>query len=341
MREFCGLSSEEIKKNCLDLGEKPFRSKQLTDWVYQKGILDPSKMGNLSKVFKEKLEKDIVFSSLNLCEINHSDDEETLKFLWRIPSGNLVESVLISSGSRRTVCISSQVGCPVRCAFCASGKKGLIQNLSAGQIVEQVVRINQFLYEKGERVSHLVFMGMGEPLENYEAVIKAIKILIDKNLYGISPRRITLSTAGVVPAIGKLLNEKLNINLALSLHAPNQQIRKRIIPYARKYQLNEVLSSVRTYAKDSKRDITYEYILIEGLNDAKKDALELAQLIKNDQCTVNLIPYNPVLGITFKRPPKERIEAFRDILVQKKIKVTWRYTKGKDIAAACGQLAIK
>ena len=254
---------------------------------------------------------------------------------------SLVESVLICSKERRTVCVSSQVGCPARCAFCASGKEGLLRNLNAAEIFEQVYQTDLFLHQKGERVSHVVFMGMGEPFENYDNVLKAIFLLNDPLRLNISQRRITVSTVGVVEGIRRFMKEDLNVNLVLSLHAPNQHIRKKIIPYSRKYPLEDILSAMVAFSRESKRDITYEYTLIEGINDKPEHAEELAALLQGQQCTVNLIPYNPVPGLSLKRPEKEAIEEFRRILISNEIVTTWRYTKGKDIAAACGQLALK
>jgi 23S rRNA (adenine2503-C2)-methyltransferase len=216
-----------------------------------------------------------------------------------------------------------------------------MRNLSAGEIVEQVLHINRFLKEKGERVSHLVYMGMGEPMENYEAVVKSIEIFHDEAGLNISQRRITVSTVGVVEGIQRLAKEDLKVNLVLSLHAPNQHIRKKIIPYARKYPLEEVLLAMDEYARMTKRDITYEYTLLHGINDRVEHARELAGLVSGKQCTVNLIPYNPVSGLNLQRPEKEGIEAFREVLERAGINTTWRYTKGKDIAAACGQLALQ
>ena len=322
-------------------GEKPFRAAQVFDWVYAKGALSFEQMTNLPKGLREKLQSQLAFSLLKLARMLHSDDGETIKFLWELPDQKKVESVLIFSGDRRTVCISCQVGCPARCAFCASGRQGLKRNLSAGEIVEQVLHIDRFLKEKGERVSHLVFMGMGEPMENYEAVVKSIALFNAPEAFNISQRRITVSTVGVVEGIHRLAQEELKVNLVLSLHAPNQHIRKKIIPYARKYELEEILLAMDAYAEATKRDITYEYTLLKGINDGEEHAEELAALLRGKQCTVNLIPYNPVEGLRLDRPERGVIEAFRAILEEAKINTTWRYTKGKDIAAACGQLALQ
>lgn len=341
MREFCGLLIKEVKNILHDIGEKPFRATQLFDWVYQKGVVDYASMRNLPKTLQAKLKETLALGLLNLEKVEDSEDRETRKFLWRLSDDRFVESVLILSGDRRTVCVSSQVGCPARCAFCASGKGGIIRNLTPAEIVEQVVQINAHLLKSGERVSHLVFMGMGEPLENYDSVVRALKILIDPNGLDFSPRKITVSTVGVVPNIKRLMEEEIKVNLALSLHAPNQHIRKKVVPYARKFPIEDVLSSARNYARFTKRDLTYEYVLLEGINDQKEHAEELSNLLKNDQCTVNLIPYNPVPGLKLTRPAKGQIEAFEKILTQRGIRTTRRFTKGKDIAAACGQLALK
>lgn len=341
MQEICSLSLEDLKSWMAQNGEKPFRAAQVFDWIYSKDAASFDAMTNLAKELRAKLSSHFSYPSLKWARTLESEDLETVKFLWELPDGKKVESVLIISGDRRTVCISCQVGCPARCAFCASGKEGLIRNLSPGEIVEQVLHINRILKHKGERVSHLVFMGMGEPLENYDAVVKAIQIFNLYEAFNISQRRITVSTVGVVEGIHRLSKEELSVNLVLSLHAPNQHIRKKIIPYARKYPLEEILMAMDNYSRETKRDITYEYTLISGINDRIEHATELAQLLSGKQCTVNLIPYNPVDGLNLNRPEKENIEGFRETLESAGINTTWRYTKGKDIAAACGQLAMQ
>lgn len=341
MRPFHTTSEEELKKWLVEEGEKPFRASQFFNWVYQKGAHDWSLMTNLSASLRKLAASHFILQNLKLVKTEGSSDGETTKFLWELQDGKFVESVLIRSFERRTVCVSSQVGCPARCAFCASGKKGLIRNLSAAEIFEQVFEIDGFLKKKGERVSHVVYMGMGEPFENYEAVTESIKLLCDPMRLGLSQRRITVSTVGVVDGITRFADEDLKVNLVLSLHAPTQKLRLKIIPFARKYPLEEILSAMRYFAKTTRRDVTYEYTLMEGINDAPAHAEELAELLKGEQCTVNLIPYNPVEGLRLNRPSKEEIESFRDILAERGLNVTWRYTKGKDIAAACGQLALK
>jgi 23S rRNA (adenine2503-C2)-methyltransferase len=341
MKEICSFSLEDLKIWMEQNGEKAFRAAQIFDWIYNKDAASFEAMTNVGKELRAKFTEQFSFPVIKLLKTQESEDQETIKFLWELPDQKKVESVLIMSGDRRTVCISCQVGCPARCAFCASGREGLLRNLSPAEIVEQVLHINRFLKEKGERVSHLVYMGMGEPLENYEAVVKSIQIFHQPEGLNISQRRITVSTVGVVEGIQRLAKEELKVNLVLSLHAPNQNIRKKIIPYARKYPLEEILLAMEGYSRDTKRDITYEYTLLAGINDHFKNAQELSKLLQGKQCTVNLIPYNPIPGLNLDRPEKEKIEEFRHVLEEAGINTTWRYTKGKDIAAACGQLALQ
>jgi len=341
MREFCGLLAQDLKAFIELKGAPTYRVKQCFDWVYRKGVTDFAAMSNIPQNLKTLFQENIRLGILQLEKTEDSEDGETTKFLWNLSDDQRVESVLIRSGERRTVCVSSQVGCPARCAFCASGQGGFLRNLTPAEIIEQIVQIHSKLLEKGEKVTHIVFMGMGEPLENYDSVVQALKILIDPELFNLSPRRITVSTVGVVPNIERLMEEELNVNLALSLHAPNQHLRKKIVPYARKFLLEDVLRVTRNYARKTKRDITYEYVMLSGVNDKIEHAQELVKLLKNEQCCVNLIPFNPVPGIHLKRPEKGAIERFRGILTEGGVRSTWRYTKGKDIAAACGQLALQ
>lgn len=341
MADFCDLNYEDLASWLTSHGEKEYHAKQLFDWVYQKRVTNWDKMTNLGKELRQKLAKQVKLGVLELVKVQDSDDGETYKFLWKLHEGNYVESVLICSGTRRTVCVSSQVGCPARCAFCASGKQGFFRNLRPSEIVEQVLQINQWLAPKGEFVSHVVYMGMGEPLKNYDSVVRSIKLISDPEILNISQRRITVSTVGIVEGIRRLATENLRVSLVLSLHAPNQKIRTKIIPYARKYPLEEILEAMDEYSSKTKRDITYEYTMIAGINDHPDHAFELSHLLKGKQCTVNLIPYNPVAGIKLKRPDRKTIKEFRSVLYGNKIVNTCRYTKGDDIAAACGQLAMK
>ncbi len=342
MADFCDMTGEDLRAWLEAHGEKAFHARQLFEWVYGKQVTQWDAMTNLSKDLRQKLAKSMRLPVIQLVRVQPSNDQETYKFLWKLHEGNFVESVLICSGDRRTVCVSSQVGCPAKCAFCASGKQGFFRNLRPSEIVEQVIHINQWLAQKGERVSHVVYMGMGEPLKNYDSVMRSIRMLSSPEMFNISQRRITLSTVGIVEGIKRLAQEEdLKVSLVLSLHAPNQKIRLKIIPYARKYPLEEIMSAMDEYSEKTKRDITYEYTLIAGINDHPDHAFELCHLLKGKQCTVNLIPYNPVPGLRLERPGKKEIKQFRSVLYGGKVVNTCRYTKGDDIAAACGQLAMQ
>lgn len=341
MQDYFDVDLESLATWLKENGEKEFHAKQIFSWIYEKNVLSWEQMSNLSAKLREKLASHFRMPALELVKMTESSDLETFKFLWKLRDGNLVESVLICSGQRRTVCVSSQVGCPARCAFCASGQQGFFRNLRPGEIIEQILQINQYLAQKNERVSHIVYMGMGEPLKNYESVVKSIRFLSDPDFLNISQRRITVSTVGIIEGIKRLSLEGLKVNLVLSLHAPNQHIRKKIIPYARKYPLEDVMAAMDEYSQKTKRDITYEYVLLAGVNDHPDHAFELSHLLKGKQCTVNLIPYNPVPGVRLKRPEHKAIKQFRTVLFGAHIVNTCRYTKGVDIAAACGQLALQ
>lgn len=337
--QLCSLSLGELTERMNEIGEPPFRAQQIFEWIYLRGAATFDAMTNLSKALRVRLEELFQFPSIRLVQTQEA--EETIKFLWELSDGKRIESVLIQSFDRRTVCVSTQIGCPGRCAFCASGKGGFVRSLSAAEIVEQVLHIDRLLRDKGERVCHVVYMGMGEPLENYDALVKSIRLINDENGFHISQRRITVSTVGVVEGIHRLAKEDFKVNLVLSLHAPNQEIRKKIIPYAKKYPLEEILMAMDDYARLTKRDITYEYTLIAEINDGPMHASELVSLLRGKQCTVNLIPYNPIENLHLKRPRKSQITRFRDILTEGGINTTWRYTKGDEISAACGQLALQ
>jgi len=341
MVPYCSLTKQRLLDYLNEHSEKSFHATQLFHAIYQKKVRDFDEVTTLSKTLRNQLKQDFAFPILKQIKTQASKDGETEKFLFQLQDNALVESVLIYSKHRRTLCVSSQVGCPARCSFCASGKKGLIRQLSAAEIVEQALWVSKYLEDKNERLSHIVFMGMGEPLENFDAVMHAIRILIDPEAFGLSKRRITVSTVGVVDKIYQLIKEDLKINLVISLHAPSQKVREKIIYYARKYPIEDILQAAKAYFLATKRDITFEYTLIEEINDSVEQAKELAELLKDYQCTVNLIPYNPVDFVRYKRPSVERIDAFHQVLLQSKIPTTRRYTKGVDIQAACGQLALK
>jgi 23S rRNA (adenine2503-C2)-methyltransferase len=330
------LSVEELVPWLAERHEPAYRAKQIVDWIWNRKVSDPSDMTNLSLRLREELGTAFDTHPVQLVNREESSDHETTKFLWKLHDGRLVESVLIRAPGRCTLCVSSQVGCPVRCAFCASGKGGFVRDLLCAEIVGQVLAV-----AKTEPISHVVYMGMGEPLRNYDAVVESIRRLCDSTYGGLSRRRITVSTVGVVENIRRLADEGVGVNLALSLHAPSQEIRQKIIPYAKQYPLEEVLEAVEYYRTTTGRDVTYEYILLSGLNDRAEDAQALCALLRHRQGSVNLIPYNPVTGVTLQRPPTKDIERFRSYLDREGIVNTCRYTKGQEIAAACGQLALK
>jgi 23S rRNA (adenine2503-C2)-methyltransferase len=341
MIELCELSLQDLEAWLIANDEKAFHARQIFSWIYEKNAFSWDTMTNLSKELRQKLSQQMRLRVLEQVQVVPSDDGETYKFLWKLPDGSLVESVLICSGERRTVCVSSQVGCPAKCAFCASGQRGFFRNLRPVEIIEQVLQINSWLAPKDERVSHIVYMGMGEPMKNYDPVMKSIRHLTSKETLNLSQRRITVSTVGIVEGIKRFSDEDLKVNLVLSLHAPNQQIRQRIIPYARKYPLKDIMEAMEEFSQKTSRDVTYEYVMLAGINDHPDHAHELAHLLHGKQCTVNLIPYNPVQGLRLRRPEKRAIKQFRSVLFGSRIVNTCRYTKGDDIAAACGQLALR
>ena len=328
------LSHEELERWLAERQEPSYRAKQIIDWVWHHKVSCPSDMTNVGLRLREELVGSFCTQPVELVRQEESSDKETTKFLWKLHDGACVESVLIRAPGRCTVCVSSQVGCPVRCAFCASGKGGFVRDLHEAEIVGQVLAI-----AKTEPISNIVYMGMGEPLRNYDAVVQSIRLLCDSA--GFSRRRITVSTVGIVENIRRLADEGTGVNLAVSLHAPTQETRCKIIPYARQYPIEDILAAADYYRSETGRDVTYEYILLSGLNDRPEDAQALGALLRNRRGSVNLIPYNPVAGLTLQRPQTMEIERFRACLDHEGIVNTCRYTKGQEIEAACGQLALK
>ena len=337
------INKETLEEWVKEKGFPVYRAVQVQSWLWKKGVHHFHEMKNIGMPLQKALEETFYLSPLVLKEVVSSKNRETTKYVWQLLDGALVESVLVLAPSRTTVCLSSQVGCPARCSFCASGKKGLLRHLQAAEIVAQAILIhNDLLKREGKGIDHVVYMGMGEPLENYDNVLRSIRLLTDPSLFGLSQRRITLSTVGVIEGLERLSQEpSLRINLALSLHAPTQEIRRKIIPYAKKYDLECILKALDNYQRVSGRDVTFEYTLMEGINCERSHAEQLVRLIGKRQCTVNLIPYNPVPGIAFQKPSHAKVKAFLEILETAHIPATCRYTKGDDIAAACGQLALR
>lgn len=341
----------------VSLGEKPFRATQVLKWVYQQGILDFDAMTNLSKALRQQL-KTTVNLSLPQIVATQASQDGTFKWLLRLADGHHVETVFIPEENRGTLCVSSQVGCVLTCDFCATAQQGFKRNLHTSEIIGQLWLAEQVLSElfalnalpsaeesknlRKRVISNIVFMGMGEPLANFANVVKAIHLMRDDFSYGLSWRHITVSTAGIVPAIVRL-KEQCPVSLAISLHAPTDGLRDVLVPINRKYPLKELLAACRTYlqGEENRRQITFEYIMLEAINDSPAHAHALVKLLRGLQAKVNLIPCNPFPQSPYRRSPIEVIDRFRDILLQAGFITVTRKTRGDDIAAACGQLAGK
>jgi 23S rRNA (adenine2503-C2)-methyltransferase len=336
-----GVSARELDDAVVGWGWPRFRAKQLRDWVYRKLVSEPPGMTNFSRRDQETLRERLAFPD-SIVSANQLSSDGTRKLLLTWAGGDdVAECVMIPDGDRRTACISSQVGCPVGCRFCASGVNGVKGNLTAARIVEQVFRLNETLKPQNERITNIVFMGMGEPLSNYANVMKAVEVLHDPDCFNIGGRRITISTVGVPAKMRQLAGEGLPINLAISLHAPNEPLRKQLIPWAEHFALAEILDAARFYFDKTGREVTLEYILLSGVNDQPEHARELARLCKTLRANVNLIRYNAVAGLPFTRPKSHDVVVFQEILRNNGVNAHVRKSRGRDIDAACGQLRRK
>mgnify|MGYP005849172129 CR=1 FL=1 len=325
------------------IGEKPFRAQQLLKWMHHEGETDFQRMSNLSRGLREKLAA-IAEVRPPVVESQHDSSDGTRKWLVRVDGGGLVETVLIPDGGRATLCVSSQVGCSLDCSFCSTGKQGFMRDLSAAEIIGQVwLAIDSyaaFQPGKGRVVTNVVMMGMGEPLLNFDNVVAAMDLMMEDLAYGISKRRVTLSTSGVVPALDRLAAVS-EASLAVSLHAPNDALRDQLVPINRRYPIAMLLESARRYIDaqaDRKRVVTIEYTMMAGINDQHEHAQELAVLLRDFPCKINLIPFNPFPGSGYQRPSGNAMRRFWQVLVDAGFVVTLRTTRGDDIAAACGQL---
>ncbi len=330
------LSYAELEKLILDIEEKKFRAKQLYDWLHIKLVSNFDEMVNIPKSLINKLEQLSYITSIETVEHLISEDG-TEKYLFRI-QGSLIESVLMKYEHGNTVCVSTQAGCKMGCTFCASTIGGFIRNLEVGEILGQVYEIQK---SAGVRVSHIVLMGSGEPLDNYKNVIRFIDMISNDKGLNISARHITLSTCGLVPEINKLSQEKLQINLAVSLHAPNDEMRQKIMPIAMRYEIRELIKATKSYANITKRRVTYEYALIKGVNDHPRDANELGRRLRGSLAHVNLIPINDVKENNYIKSDKNTIKDFAEILRSLGVETTIRRENGSDINASCGQLRNK
>jgi 23S rRNA (adenine2503-C2)-methyltransferase len=338
-----------------EMGEKPFRAKQILKWVHQSGSDDISAMSDLSKALRDKLAK---HARIELPQVlrDHVAADGTRKWLLSVGDNNGIESVFIPETGRGTLCISSQVGCALACAFCSTGKQGFNRNLTVAEIIGQLWLANKTLRENADghslhvlssgqdrqpdrMVTNVVMMGMGEPLANFDNVVTALHLMLDDHAYGLSRRRVTVSTSGLIPALDRL-RERCPVALAVSLHASNDALRDELVPINRKYPLKELMAACRRYLSVAPRDfITFEYVMLDGVNDSATQARELVELVKDVPCKFNLIPFNAFPNSGFKRSSAETIRVFRDVLMQAGLVTTVRRTRGDDIAAACGQLA--
>ena len=332
-----GLDRGGLEQLFVSLGEKPFRARQVLQWIHRRQVRDFDAMTDLAKPLRTRLQQ---LTDLRLPEVvyQQASNDGTCKWLIRVDTGNSIETVLIPEPGRNTLCISSQVGCALDCTFCATAQQGFNRNLSSAEILGQLWLARELRPDL--EISNVVFMGMGEPLVNFDNVVRAINVMLDDCAYGLSKRRVTLSTSGVVPALHRL-REACDVSLAVSLHAPTDELRDHLVPLNRKYPIRELMAACRHYlaGQTARRRITWEYVMIDGLNDGDQQARQLARLIGDIPSKVNLIPFNPFPGTHYRRSPPARIDRFRDLLLQAGITTITRRTRGDDIAAACGQLA--
>jgi len=337
------IDLETFQSQIAQAGHQPYRAKQLWRWLYKEEQTDVALMTDLAKDFRHYLLEHYHFTFPKI-NFDHTSSDGTRKWLFDMGANNAIETVFIPEQNRGTLCISSQVGCALECTFCSTGRQGFNRNLTQAEIISQLWLANQKLADQypnqdHKPVTNVVMMGMGEPLANYENVVGALKIMLDDKAYGLSRRRVTLSTSGLVPAIKKLKTD-CPVSLAISLHAPNNKIRDEIVPINKKYPLNELLNACQDYLEKAPRDfITFEYVMLKGVNDSDQDARELVDLVKNISCKFNLIPFNPFPKSGYESSGKDRILSFQKILMNHEIVTTIRKTRGDDIDAACGQLA--
>jgi len=334
MTDIKSMTIDELKKLMTTLGDKPFRAKQIYSWLHEHLVTSYDEMTNLSKSLREKL-KEYPVTALKMVDVQTSRIDGTQKYLFRLSDGNVIESVLMRYKHGNSVCISSQVGCRMGCRFCASTLDGKVRDLLPSEMLEQIYRIGADI---GERISNVVVMGTGEPLDNYDNLLKFIELLTDENGLNISQRNLTVSTCGIVPRMRELAEKKLQITLALSLHASSQEKRLALMPVANKYELSEVIDACRYYFEKTGRRVTFEYSLVAGVNDTDTDAAELQALVRGMNCHINLIPVNPIKERDFVQPSRDRVLDFKNKLEKNGINVTIRREMGRDIDGACGQL---
>ena len=339
-----GMDRTALEDYFESIGEKKFRATQVMKWVHQLGVVDFQEMNNISKDLRNQLSETSCIKNLEVAKDLLSKDG-TRKWLLKLPDGNLIEAVFIPEDDRGTLCVSSQVGCALDCSFCSTGRQGFNRNLSTAEIISQVWLASHLLEEEkraGRKITNVVMMGMGEPLLNFDNVVRAIRIMMDDFAYGLSKRRVTVSTAGVVPAMDRL-GDTLDMRLAVSLHATNDELRNDLVPVNKKYPLKELMSACKRFIdkQNSRSRITFEYVLLDGVNDKPEHARELIKLLKGIPTLMNLIPFNPFEGSGYKTSSKQAIARFSEILHKAGMTTVVRKTRGEDIDAACGQLAGK
>jgi 23S rRNA (adenine2503-C2)-methyltransferase len=335
------LSLPELETRLTELGFPAYRGRQVWRWAYRQLVGDYASMTNIPAALRDALESEAPLSLLEPVRAVATDDGDTIKTLYRTADGHVLETVLMLYPNRATVCVSCQVGCAVGCAFCATGLMGLARNLGAGEMVAQVVGAAREARQRGRSLTNIVMMGMGEPLQNYAETMKFIGIVHDPEGLDVGARRITVSTSGIVPKIDALASEPLQLNLAISLHAPDDELRSQLVPINRRYPIATLMASVDRYIAKTGRRVSFEYALMRGINDSERTARELAGLVRSRLCHVNIIPLNPVDVLPYERPDPAGIERFADILRAAGIPTTVRYSRGLDIDAACGQLRAK
>lgn len=329
---------EELKSRLANLKAEPYRARQVFEWIYQKSAKNFGEMTDLPLPLRNALSDRFRIMTSEIVKKQGSKSDGTRKYLFRLDDAEAVEAVLIPARSRQTVCLSSQVGCAYGCKFCASGLLGIKRDLRCGEILEQALGISRDI--KGTRITNVVMMGTGEPLANYDNVMKAISTMNSPCAFGIGARKITVSTAGYVPGIKRFMKEKEQIELSVSLHAATDETRSYLMPINKKYPLPELMRACREYVKEKDRIITFEYVLIKGVNASREDAVALSKLLKDLPGKVNLIPFNPVSAFNFLPPPDKEVKEFQDILKKHNINSTIRTQRGADIDAACGQLRL-
>lgn len=335
-RNIYGIKRSDLEEYFLKIGEKKFKALQVYEWLYQKRVSSFYEMSNIKKDIQEKLDSDFSNEMITITKVQHDIDAH--KYLFHLYDNNYIEAVLMEHDYGLSVCVSSEVGCNMGCRFCESGRRKKVRNLEAYEMVEQILLIEKDI---GKRISSVVVMGIGEPFDNYNNLMDFIRIINDAKGIAIGARHITVSTCGIVPKIYEFSNEDLQVNLALSLHAPDDEVRNKIMPINKAYNLNEVMSAIKDYIDKTNRRVTIEYVMLKDVNDSKECALKLVKLLRGLNVYVNMIPYNETNHLEFSQSNKEKIDEFYDILIKNRINVTVRRKFGSNIDAACGQLRSK